>query len=1218
MEFKRIFIEKKEDFSSEANLLFREFKDFLGIEGLSKVRIINAYDFINVPEEDRETIIKDLLYDEKLDYYYEDIRLKENEKYMALEYHKTQFNKREDSLNQLVRILCQREDYIIKNSRLIVLENISDQELEKIKSYYINPIEMKEKDLNNIDYLKEEAFTDDEDINDFIDLNFEGLRRFKDDYGLGMDMDDLEFCQTYFRDQEKRNPSITELKLIDTYWSDHCRHTTFMTQIEDIGLEEGRYKDIFQSAIDSYLESRDCVYGKSDRPLSLMDLATINMKEIRKKGLLDDKEETDEINACSIEIDGDVDGENEKWLLMFKNETHNHPTEMEPFGGAATCLGGAIRDPLSGRSYVYQAMRITGSGDPRAKYEDTLPGKLPQRKITKIAKEGYSSYGYEIGAATGYVREIYDPGFVAKRMELGALVAAAPKEAVYRGQALPGDLIILLGGKTGKDGVGGAVGSSKRHTEESMEVSSAEVQKGNPSVERKIIRLFRKPQVSKLIKKCNDFGAGGVSVAIGELADGLYIELDKVPLKYEGLKGSEVALSESQERMALVIGKNDLDTFMKYAEEEDVEASLVARVTEERRLTMVWQDKIIVSIKRDFLDTNGIRKKSQVNISQPKEGSFLDQSLVDKSKTLGENLLNNLDDLNICSQKGLIEGFDHSVGGGTVLMPLGGDRVLTPAEGMVSKIPVLDGDTSTCSIMTYGFEPKLSSWSPFHGGYYAVIESIARFVALGGDYRKIRLSFQEYFERLGNDKDKWGKPFAALLGAFSVQKALDIPSIGGKDSMSGTFENLHVPPSLVSFAVGIENIDNIISPEFKKHYSMVGLLKLDIDSDGLVDFGQLKANYETIKALVDRKEILSMSSVKYGGLGRSLMEMALGNNIGFKSGGYDGIDLFKPLFGSIVIELKGHIPDLLKDKANFYVLGQTMADERLTLENSSLGLREVKERFEKPLNQVFPVKKGSQNNDFGNFNKPSPVKGNHKLVKPRVLIPIFPGTHGEYTMSQRFLEAGGQVETFVFRSLSQELIEESYKDLAKRIRECQILGLPDGAIFGDEPEGSGKLMKIIFANPYVREALIDHLEKKDGLVLGIGGALSGLIKMGLIDEVASISSNVGGEFISRLVDVRVSSNLSPWFNQMEVGDIYSVPLATKEGRVLYPKLNDQVGSQFIENVTGSSFGIDSLSSKDGRVIGFVSAIDRIGKGIYKNINIKTNHKIFEAGVKYFD
>ena len=881
MDYKRIYVKRDKYLCTESKRLLRDFKDYLGIKGLEYIRVVNIYDLINVDEEEKDLIVNKILKESQLFIISDEPPIGDGELGFRVEPLKGQFNQREDSMNFLVKNFLLDEDKEVLHSKLIILNRISQEDLDRIKSYYINPIEAREVPLESFTYIREEEEVEDvEVIEGFMNFDEDRMLVFKEKYGIGMDMDDLLHCQNYFKGIG-RDPYIVEIKLLDTYWSDHCRHTTFMTEITDIEIEKGKYREIFEDSINEYLASRKYVYEDRDRALSLMDLATINMKEIQKKGLLDDKEVSEEVNAASIEIDVDIDGRMEKWLLMFKNETHNHPTEMEPFGGASTCLGGAIRDPLSGRSYVYQGMRLTGSADPRQDFDDTLEGKLPQRKITQEAMEGFSSYGNQIGAATGYVREIYDDGFVAKRMECGALVAAAPKDWVYRGQASPGDVIVLVGGRTGRDGLGGAVGSSREHTEESLHTSSAEVQKGNPPLERKIVRLFRKKEVSRMIKICNDFGAGGVSVAIGELADGVKVDLDKVALKYPGMNGTEIALSESQERMAVVIDARDLDRFMEEAVKEDLEASVIARVTEEKRLIMTWRGKEIVNIERSFLDTNGIRKKTEAKISQPEEVGYLDKVTLDLDD-IKKAFIDNMKDLNIGSQKGLAMNFDSTVGGGTVLMPYGGRYCLSPSEGMVAKIPVLDGQTKTCSIMTYGYEPKLSKWSPFHGGYYAVIESLAKVVALGGDFRKVRLSLQEYFERLGQDKSRWGKPLAALLGAFLVEKELDIPSIGGKDSMSGSFEDIDVPPTLISFAVTADQVDNIVSNDFKKAGSQVVLAALDMDDKGLIDLDQLKANYSRIKELVDRGLILAAQSVKHGGIARTVSEMAFGNMIGFR------------------------------------------------------------------------------------------------------------------------------------------------------------------------------------------------------------------------------------------------------------------------------------------------------------------------------------------------
>ncbi|NLN14907.1 MAG: phosphoribosylformylglycinamidine synthase [Tissierellia bacterium] len=1227
MKTERIYVEKTKYLCTESKKLLREFRDYLGIRDLDYVRVVDVFDFINVDEEDRERIVNNIL-NEAHYIISQEPPIEEDELAFRVEVLKGQFNQREDSMNFLVKKFLLDEDVEALHSKLLIVNRISKEDLEKIKSYYINPIESREIPIDAVTYEKESEDAEYiELLEGFIHFSEEELKSFKSKYGIGMDMEDLLFCQKYFK-EVGRDPYIVEIKLIDTYWSDHCRHTTFMTEITDIEIDEGKYKEIFEAAIKEYLASREYVYEDKEGGISLMDLATINMKEISKKGLLEDKEKSDEVNAASIEIDVDVDGRVERWLLMFKNETHNHPTEMEPFGGASTCLGGAIRDPLSGRSYVYQGMRITGAGDPRQLFNETLAGKLPQRKITQLAMEGFSSYGNQIGAATGYIREIYDEGYVAKRMECGALVAAAPKDWVVRGKAEPGDLVLLVGGRTGRDGLGGAVGSSKEHTEESLHQSGAEVQKGDPPLERKIVRLFRKEEVSKMIKVCNDFGAGGVSVAIGELADGVLVDLDRVPLKYPGLDGTEIALSESQERMAVVIDKDDLDIFLQEAEKEDVEATVVAEVTEEKRLVMKWKGKEIVNIERSFLATNGVRKKSKARISQPEADSYLFRDSVEE-EDLKKAFKKNLKDLNIASQRGLAANFDHTVGGGTVLMPYGGKYGLSPSEGMVAKIPVLKGKTNTCSIMTYGYEPKLAKWSPFHGGFYAVIESLARVVALGGDYRQVRLTFQEYFERLGDDKAKWGKPLAALLGAFLVEKALDIPSIGGKDSMSGSFEDIDVPPTLISFAVTTERVENIISSEFKEADNDVVLIPLHMDDRGLVDLEQLKVNYTRIKELVNKGLVKAAISIKHGGIARAICEMAFGNMIGFKFEDIDKDQLFKPLFGSIILELAkdADLAEELKG-IDYQVLGRTQGLRTIDIAGESIGLEGLVSSWESTLGDIFPPSSVEFDKDIERLGGIKDI--GVSIKKPKVLIPIFTGAHGEYTLAQRFEEAGVAVNTFVFKTLTREAIQESFKELATRIRDANILAFPDGAVLGNEPISGGKLYKLILDNPYVREAIEDHIHQKAGLILGIGNGFQALVKSGLIDygrvkpneAKTTINSNQTGRFISTLVDVRVRSNKSPWLSGMEVGHVYTVPLATYEGRIILSEVNDtvkeQIGTEFASlNLTGSQLNIESLSCQMGNIFGTLTAIDRVGPDLYKNVDIKGEHNIFKAGINYF-
>ena len=1232
---KRILIEKKDDFNVEAKELYKDFKEYLKLEGLKAVRVVNAYELFGATDEEVEEIVNAVLYEPQLDYIYEDMPpIGEDEKAFRVQTVRGQYNQREDMANNLVKNYLGYEHIDLVHSKYIILKNISQEELEKAKSYYINPTESKEIPLDYSKLQREEDVDDEvEIVEGFIELDKAGLEKLIKIQGIGLDLEDLLYVQKYFKEEEKRNPTVTELKIIDTYWSDHCRHKTFNTEITDIEIDEGSLKKVFEEAIKEYLASRHYVYGETSRPVSLMDLATINMKEIKKKGLLDDKEETDEINAASIEVEVDHAGKTEKWLLMFKNETHNHPTEIEPFGGAATCLGGGIRDPLSGRSYVYQAMRITGASDPRQSFEDTIPGKLPQRNITQKAMEGYSSYGYQIGSPAGYIQEFYHEGFVAKRMEIGALVAAAPKDWVVRKKPEPTDLVLLIGGRTGRDGIGAAVGSSKEHTEEALIQSGAEVQKGNPILERKIVRLFRNPEATRLIKKCNDFGAGGVSVAVGELADGLKIDLDKVSLKYPGLKDWEVALAESQERMAVVIDKKDLDKFMKLVEEEDLEGSVIAEVTDNKRLVMTWRGKTVANISTEFLDSAGIRKKTRVRIISP-QGMYLkeDPNHI-KGEDIKKDFIENMTNLNTASQKGLIERFDHTNGSGAVLMPLGGKYRLTPQEGMVAKLPVLDGKTTTCSIMTCGYDPYLSSWSTFHGGYYAVIESIAKAVALGGDFRKIRLSFQEYFERLEDDPTKWAKPFTALLGAFLVQKNLDIPSIGGKDSMSGTFEDIDVPPTLVSFAVTTEDVNNIVSREFKKANSQVVVIKLNMDQNGLVDFEELKKNYTKVKELINQGVVLASSTVKHGGIARSISEMAFGNRIGFQFNTEILDRIYKPLYGSIILEIEeGKDLERLLDGLDYSIVGRTMEDEEIRIGKETISLDELIEKWQEPLKDVFPIEEDSKvHTEHIYYEKGVKTSKISSIARPKVLIPVFTGTHGEYDLELKFKEAGAEVDTFVFKSLSRDKVRESVRELAKRIKDCQILALANGFILGNEPESGGKMLKLIFRESELKEAVNELLSARDGLVLGIGAGVHALIKLGLIekgyitdsdDTSTYIAHNRSGKFISTIVDVKVVSNLSPWMAGMKVGDVYSVPVSTNEGRIILAKEDikerGQIASQFVDiNPTGSDLGIEALTSPDGRVLGTVSSIDRIGRDIYKNTDIKGYHNIFESGVKYF-
>lgn len=1235
----RIMIEKKKDFNVEAKKLKKDAK-FLGIEKYDDITVFNVYDLFNVDEEKLNEIVEKILFEPNIDNIYSgELNLNNGELAFRFEYNKGQFDPRQNATEILINKYLGYKDSSVKVSKIILAKGMSNEDFSKLKSYYINPVNSKEVPLNLISEDKEEIQPKEiEIIDDFINYSKDELIRFKSKYNLALDLEDLSFIQDYFKKSMKK-PTITEIKVLDTYWSDHCRHKTFMSEITEIKLEDGDYRDLFEDVIKEYLSSREFVHN-NNKPICLMDLATINMKEIEKNGKLTDREISEEVNAASIEIEVDVDGEKEKWLLMFKNETHNHPTEIEPFGGAATCLGGGIRDPLSGRGYVYQAMRITGAKDPRTKFEDTLQGKLPQRKITTMAAEGYSSYAYQIGGASGYIKEFYDDGFEAKRLELGALVAAAPKDWVRRGIPKPNDVVLLVGGKTGRDGLGAAVGSSVEQKKDALTTAGAQVQKGDPQIERKIVRLFRNEKASKIIKRCNDFGAGGVAVAVGELADGLLIDLDKVPTKYEGMDGTEIALSESQERMAIVIDENDLEEFIKLAQEEDLEVAVIAKVTEEKRMRIVWKNKVIVDLDREFLNTSGIRKKAKIHIISPSKETSVFKDKTKSNSSNADRFVENLKDLNCCSQKGLIERFDNTIGENAVVVQLGGREKLTPQVGMAAKLPVMGKHTNTASIMTCGYDPEIAKWSTFHGGYYAVIDSIARVVAMGGDYKRIRLSFQEFYESLGEDPKKWAKPFTSLLGAYKVQKELEIPSIGGKDSMSGSFENINVPPSLFSFAVCVENSENIVSQEFKSADSIVIEVMLKRDDNDLVDLENLKHNYNLIKKIVDEKKILSSNVIGHGGVAKAIFEMCIGNCIGFKFDN-DFEDMYTPSFGNILLEIsKDNLGDI--SELNYRVVGTTQKEKCIKIGEETLELDELKKVYLGVLEDIFPIKEDIKK-EVSNieYKESHSMKSTKTIAKPRVLIPIFTGTNGEYDMMSSFEECGAVVNTFVLKTFSTNEIKKSIRLLSNLVKETQILGLANGYFLGNEPETAAKLLKVIFDDEYLKESIYELLYKNDGLILGIGSGFNALIKLGLIEhgkfvkqneQSPSIVYNYSGDFYSNFADVKVTSKLSPWFNDMEIGFEYTVPIATKEGRVF---LNDrkeliekgQISTQFVKNgkatydglynPTGSEFAIESMTSPDGRILGTVSAIDRIADGIYKNIEIKGKHKIFESGVNYY-
>lgn len=1253
---RRIFVEKKPGFDVEARSLYRDLKDNLGISGLTKARIINRYDIEGISDaeyrEGREIIFAeppvDTVVDEVMDFSPDD-------RVLAIEYLPGQYDQRADSAAQCIQILAHRERPVVRVAKIMIFSGvISESEYQKIKNYCINPLESREASLEKPATLEMEVpYPEDVMILDkFTALTGSDLEKLRNELGLAMSLEDLIFCQSYFRETERRNPTLTEIRVLDTYWSDHCRHTTFLTKIESVEIKDGPYAEAIQAAYQSYLQSREYVYGNDSREITLMNLATIAMKEFRKRGLLNDLEESDEINACSIVVTAVVNGEPEEWLVMFKNETHNHPTEIEPFGGAATCLGGAIRDPLSGRSYVYHAMRVTGSADPRVPIDNTLPGKLPQRKITTGAAAGFSAYGNQIGLATGQVAEVYDPDFVAKRMEIGAVIGAAPRKNVVREKEKPGDVIILLGGRTGRDGCGGATGSSKEHTEESIHTCGSEVQKGNPPTERKIQRLFRIPEISRMIKKCNDFGAGGVSVAIGELAPGLEINLDAVPKKYEGLDGTELAISESQERMAVLVAPEHVEAFRKAAAAENLETTVVAKVTAEARLKMFWRGQAIVDISRKFLDTNGVQQTASVIVNRIQDAvnplTVISNEVNSKLPDLKKAWLANLERLNVCSQKGLNERFDSTIGAGTVLMPFGGEHQLTPVEAMVAKLPVLEGDTTTGTAMSFGYNPAICRWSPFHGGIYAVVESVAKIVAAGGDYRKIRLTLQEYFEKLGKNPEKWGKPFAALLGAYYAQLKMKIPAIGGKDSMSGTFKELSVPPTLVSFALDTVNVAKIISPEFKKTGSLVVLLRLKKDQHQLPDFEELDRNYRTIHELINQGQILAAHSVRDGGLAAAITKMCFGNMIGMEFAvPMKAEQFFIAEYGSLVLELEtGVDPNHCFKGLDFHILGVTEAEPVIVVNQTKIQLSEALEAWEKPLEKIFPVKTEpvSGKPKVYDYEGRSASKPRVNIGKPRIFIPVFPGTNCEYDTRKAFERAGGKVETLVFRNLTANDIEESLAEMTRLISNSQIIMVPGGFSAGDEPDGSGKFIAAAFRNSKVKEAVMKLLNERDGLILGICNGFQALIKLGLVPygEIREIDAasptltyNTIGRHVSCLVRTRIASNLSPWLSKLKVGDVHSVAVSHGEGRfVADPGLIDQlakkgqIATQYVDlagnptydiryNPNGSMEAIEGITSPDGRVFGKMGHSERIGTNLYKNVPGEKDQRIFEAGVEYF-
>ena len=1234
---RRIYVQKKPGFDVEAKGILEDLKENLQIKGLEQVVILNRYDVSGVDEESynkaKTTVFSEPQVD---DYFDESYTFDQKDKVFAVEYLPGQFDQRANSLEECLQIVSSGERPICKSAKVYILKgNLSDEELKTIKNYLINSVDAREASLEKPETL-EDKLAEPEDVqvvDGFIHMTDDDTEKFYEKYGFAMDIADLKFCQEYFRDTEKRDPTMTEMKMIDTYWSDHCRHTTFLTRLEEIDIEWDLLKDIYGK----YIESRKFVYQDRKKDISLMDVATIVAKELKKRGVLKNLDESEEINACSIKANIMVDGKEEEYLIMFKNETHNHPTEIEPFGGAATCLGGAIRDPLSGRVYVYQAMRVTGCGDPRQTIEETLPNKLPQRKLTNEAARGYSSYGNQIGLATGQVAEIYHPGYVAKRMEIGALVGAAPSKNVIRLRPEPGDKVILLGGKTGRDGCGGATGSSKAHNSESLTSCGAEVQKGNAPEERKIQRLFRDPEVTKLIKRCNDFGAGGVSVAIGELADGLEINLDKVPKKYEGLDGTELAISESQERMAVVVADKDVENFINLAEKENIEATVVAKVVEEPRVKMYWRNKVIVDLSREFLNTNGDVKNANAKITKPldAENYFASKQVNDIEKTWKETIT----DLNCCSQRGLVERFDSTIGANTVIMPFGGKYQLTPAEGMVARIPTLEGYTDAGTIMTYGYNPYIASWSPFHGAVYAIVESVAKYVALGGDYKKAYLTLQEYFEKLRNEPERWGKPLAALLGAYYVQEQLQIAAIGGKDSMSGSYNELDVPPTLVSFCIGDVDTTKVVSNEFKKANSKVYVLKTKMGKENIIDFDDLKENFELVHKLINDGKVLSSSTIKNGGIADVITKSCIGNKIGFKFNNTD--DLFTPLYGSFVLEVAEDI-----DNAKLELLGTTTSEKAIVVnENVVLDLEELIKLWEEPLEKVFPTRveqKGEAKNILS--QKTPTITRKLPITRPHVFIPVFPGTNCEYDSAKAFEDAGARVSTVVFKNLKPQDIQDSIELFAKEIEKAQIIMFPGGFSAGDEPDGSGKFISSIFRNPKLKDLIHKHLYEKDGLMLGICNGFQALVKLGLLpygeiremdDTMPTLTFNTISRHQSKMVNTKVVSKMSPWFSEVELGEEFTVPISHGEGRFIVSKeleeeliANGQIATQYVDfngnatydidfNPNGSIDAIEGITSPDGRILGKMGHSERCYRDILKNMPGKKDQKIFEAGVNYY-
>lgn len=1231
----RVYVEKKAPFAVEAQGVLSDIRSSLGIHSASCVRILNRYDVEDISKEDFELAKGTIFSEPQVDDVYDELpSFAAEDRVFAVQFLPGQFDQRADSAVQCIQLATQHERPTVASAKVYVISGISGEELARIKAHLINPVESMEASLELPKTLHTpfDVPTDVAVLEGFCELDQQGLQAFIDQYGLAMDLGDITFCQKYFKETEKRTPTITEIRMIDTYWSDHCRHTTFSTNIEQVDIESDYVKD----AYNEYLELRKTLHAGKNKPMTLMDLATIGAKALKKKGLLGALDESEEINACSVKIKVDIDGKEEEWLLQFKNETHNHPTEIEPFGGAATCLGGAIRDPLSGRAYIYQAMRVTGAGDPLTPFEQTIKGKLPQKKIVTTAAAGYSSYGNQIGLATGQVNEIYHPGYVAKRMEVGAVIGAVPACNVVREEPAAGDVIILLGGKTGRDGCGGATGSSKSHNVESLSSCGAEVQKGNPPEERKIQRLFRNGDVTRMIKRCNDFGAGGVSVAIGELADGLEIDLDLVPKKYDGLDGTELAISESQERMAVVVAKEDAQKFLDAADRENLMATVVAKVTEQPRLVMFWRGKRIVDLSREFLSSNGAAKYTKVIAKAPAQKAHCcknkDLSVKEKFETI-------MADLNVCSQRGLSDRFDSTIGANTVVMPYGGKTQLTPSQAMVAKIPMLHGETNTCSIMSWGFNPYISDQDQFKGAQLAVVESIAKIIASGGSRSRCWLSFQEYFEKIGTDPEKWGKPFQSLLGGLKAQLELGCAAIGGKDSMSGSFEDIHVPPTLISFAVSTAKVNNVVTDEFKAAGDKVYLLAPEYDENGMPVYENIRKVFDHMESLIASGKVKAVYTLGMKGLGEALCKMSFGNRIGFAAQ-EDLHHLFKPVYGAFVFEASEELDTFAK------LIGCTTEEYALRINGETVDLQQIQQKWEATLEPVYPriTKAPQETVPTYNYQCVERKTSSIKLAQPRVLIPVFPGTNCEYDTARAFERAGAKADIVVIRNKTSEQIKESVELVREKIANSQIIAIPGGFSGGDEPEGSAKFIVSFFRNPQITEAVMELLKNRDGLMCGICNGFQALVKLGLVPYGEIISTdancptltyNVIDRHQSGLVRTRIASNKSPWLMHTNVGDIHTIAISHGEGRFVASEQlvkqlaeNGQIATQYVDlegnptedyrfNPNGSIDAIEGITSPDGRVFGKMGHSERYTNGLYLNVDGDKDQKMFTGAVSYF-